>query len=249
MDGIDFGANDLDLQEIEAILAEEGQSETPPTSDDASHTNTDNGNTDVSNSGEDVSKTKAFAHRLRESTDKARKEERENIAKSLGYESYDAMIKDREHKTMTDKGLDPEQVGPVIDELVQKRINSDPRMQELEELRKRQVAQFAKEQLASITELTDGEITSLSQLSPEVIEVFKKTGDLSRAYIQVEGVNLINKIKAGKTKGTTDHLANPSGSTGSSTTTRALTEEEKRVWKLFNPQTTDEELNKMRKPV
>ena len=30
MDGLELGANDLNLQEIEALLADEGQSETPP---------------------------------------------------------------------------------------------------------------------------------------------------------------------------------------------------------------------------
>lgn len=247
MDGLELGANDLNLQEIEALLADEGQSETPPTESDAAHNDTDNGNT--GNGTEDVSKTKAFAHRLKESTEKARREERETIAKSLGFESYDAMIKSRENKILEDKGLDPEQVAPVVEELVQKRLNEDPRMRELEELRKQQIAEFAKKEMAKITELTDGEITEMSQLSPETIEVWRKTGNLQQAFMQVEGVTLINKIKAGKTKGTTDHMQNPSGSTGSSANTRSLTEEEKRVWKLFNPQTTDEELNKMRKPV
>ena len=40
---------------------------------------------------EDVTKTQAFAKRLRESTDKARNEERESIAKELGYASYKEM--------------------------------------------------------------------------------------------------------------------------------------------------------------
>lgn len=249
MDGLENGANELDLREIEALLAEEAQQETPPAQEEKPNDDTDKTEADASKAQSDVSTTKAFAKRLKESTDKARTEEREAIAKSLGYASYDEMQKQREAKMMTDKGLDPEQVNPVVDEIVKKRIDDDPRIKELEALKKKQVAEFAKKELADISELTDGEITSLSQLSPEVIDVWKKTGSLKDAYMRVEGVNLINKIKAGKSKGTTDHLKNPSGSSGDSANTRALTAEEKQVWKLFNPQTTDEELNKMRKPV
>ena len=243
MEDIINGANELNLQEIEALLADEAQPETPPVSREAAPTNTDNTDPNASKGDDDVSKTKAFAHRLKESTEKARKEEREAIAKSLGYESYEAMQQQREHKLMTDKGLDPEQVSPVIEELVQKRINDDPRMKELEELRKRQVAEFAKQQLAELKELTDGEVTSLNQLSDDVIKLFSSTGDLKKAYIQVEGANLINKLRAKQSKGSTDHLQNPNGSTGSSSTARHLTQEEKQIWKFFNPTMTDEELN------
>jgi hypothetical protein len=249
MDGLENGANELDLQEIEALLAEEAQQETPPAQEEKPTTDTDKVDADASQQNADVSTTKAFAKRLKESTDKARNEEREAIAKSLGYASYDEMQKNREAKLMAEKGLDPEQVNPVVDEIVRKRIDDDPRIKELENLKRKQIAEYAKKELADIRELTDGEITSLNQLSPEVIEVWKKTGSLKNAYMQVEGANLINKIKAGKSKGTTDHLQNPSGSSGESKNTRALTAEEKQVWQLFNPSMTDEELNNKRIPV
>lgn len=249
MDGLENGANELDLQEIEALLAEEAQQETPPATEEKPVTDTDKVDADASQQNTDVSTTKAFAKRLKESTDKARSEERETIAKSLGYASYDEMQKNREAKLMAEKGLDPEQVNPVVDEIVRKRIDDDPRIKELENLKKKQIAEYAKKELADIRELTDGEITSLNQLSPEVIEVWKKTGSLKNAYMQVEGANLINRIKAGKNKGTTDHLQNPGGSSGESKNTRALTAEEKQVWKLFNPGMTDEELNNKRTPV
>lgn len=236
MDGLENGANELDWKEIEELLSDETQPTTPAAEEEVPRTDT--------KPEEDVSKTQAFAHRLKESTEKARKEEREAIAKSFGYESYEAMTKQRESNLMKDKGLDPDQVAPVVEELVQKRLNNDPRMKELEELRKRQIADFAKKEIAEITELTDGEITSINQLSPEVIDVWKKSGSLKKAYMEVEGINLVNKIKAGKSKGTTDHLANPSGISGQTKAQRPLTQQEKNIWKIFNPSMTDDELNK-----
>ena len=97
--------------------------------------------------------------------------------------------------------------------------------------------------MAKITELTGGEITTLSQLSPEVIDLWKKKGSLKAAFMEVEGEKLINKIRSGQSKGSTDHLANPGGSNPGKTTKRHLTAEEKQRWKFFNPNMTEKELN------
>ena len=239
------GANEINWKEIEELLSEESQQETPPATEEVP-TPDDSNPKPEKKPAEDITTTQAFAKRLRESTEKARNEEREAIAKSLGFETYDAMMKSRESKIFADKGLDPEQVKPVVDELVEQRLKNDPRMVELDELRKRQIADFAKKELKELTELTDGEITSLNQLSTEVLDMFKQTGSLRDAYLRVEGVNLVNKIKAGRSKGTTDHMANPSGSTGNASAKRSLTAEERQTWKFFNPSMTDEELDKIK---
>lgn len=230
-----FGVNDDSLKELEALF-EEDVAQTPPTAE---------GNTEPDQSEtKDVSQTKAFAKRLAEEKAKVVNEERENIAKSLGYSSFDELQKSREKKLYEEKGLDPEEVSPIVDELVKQRLDNDPRMKELERFRAKEVEEFGKKELAEITKLTGGEITRLDQLSPDVIDLWKKKGSLKAAYLELKGEELILKARSEQSKGSTAHLNQLSGNKAPNTEKRPLTAEEKRLWKLFNPQMTDEELNK-----
>lgn len=234
-----FGANDFTVDELEELFRDdETQQETPPVTDTETTPQEDNKKTD------DVTSTQTFARRLKESTDKARREERDAIAKSLGYESYEDMQKKRERDLLDSKGLDVDDVSPVIDEIVKQRLDNDPRMARLAELEAKQVKEFGKQELAELTKLTGGKITSLSQLTREVIDAWTKKGSLVKAYMEVEGVNLVNSIRSEQSKGSTEHLANPSGNVPANPKKRHLTNEEKAMWRAFHPQMTDEELNK-----
>lgn len=243
MDGI--GDNEFTLEEIESLFEDETQPATPPVQNTEEGQNAQNPTDDGSTTGNREDSTKAFAKRLRESTEKAVQKEREAIAKSLGYDTYDAMMKSREHKTMQDKGLDPEIAGPVLDELVRQRMDSDPRMLELENFRKQQVKEFGKRELAEITELTGGEITELTQLPKEVIDLWGKKGSLKAAWLEHEGAAYITRMRSEQSKGSMSHMSNLSGSTPVSSDTRSLTPEERRTWKFFNPQLTDDDLDKI----
>lgn len=192
-----------------------------------------------------VETTKAFARRLSERTSKAVAEEREAIAQKLGYKNYDEMMRTTENRRLEDSGLDPELAAPVINQLVEERLKSMPQMQELAELRALKVQEYGKQQLAEITKLTDGKVTKLDQLPKEVIDIWKQTGDLKKAYLQVEGENLILAARRTQSQGTVTHMSTPqSGVSSIPTDRRLLTEDEKRIWKLFNPQMSVEELNK-----
>ena len=237
------GANEFTVEELEALFNDDIQTESPTSNEET--TDVQDGNDGaVTEKSNNVENTKAFATRLRVSTEKARKEERESIAKSFGYNSYEEMEKARERKTYEDKGLDPDEISPVVDELVKQKLNADPRMQELEEFRKRQVAEFGKRELAEITTLTGGKITSLSQLSKDVLELWQKTGSLKSAFLQLEGEKLITQIRSEQSKGSADHLGNINGDSPANVTKRPLTDEEKRMWRLFNPNISEDELNK-----
>lgn len=247
------GANEFTVEEIEALFNEELAQSSPPADDDNAKAKEPTDNTvdkvdaKVSPPEADptqIDKTKAFATRLKESTEKARREEREEIAKSLGYTSYNDMIKDREAKLLTEKGLDPETVAPIVDELVKKRLNEDPRMKELDDLRAKQIKEFGQRELVEITKLTDGEITKLEQLPKEVVELWKQKGSLKAAYLELKGEELIVKAKSGQSKGTTDHLQLPDASNPGTRKVRPLTLEEKQIWRVFNPGITEAELNK-----
>lgn len=236
------GANEFTIEELESLFNDENQQATPPAQETTETRPAEDTSEPVKEN--DVTTTKAFATRLKESTTKARLEEREAIAKTFGYESYDAMVKARERKTYEEKGLDPDEVSPVVDELVKQRLNDDPRMQELEEFRKQQILEFGKKELAEITRLTGGQVTKFDQLPKSVIDLWQKEGSLKSAYLKIEGERLINNIRSGQTKGSTEHLGGLNGSPAGNSNMRPLTEREKQMWRFFNPKITDEELNK-----
>ena len=236
--------NEFTAAELEELFSDESQSESSQTKQTTEPQKVETSTEPKKEEAGEVDKTKAFAKRLKESTDKARQEERDAIAKSLGYESYEDLQKNREKKIIEEKGLDPEQASEAIDEIVKKRLDDDPRMKELDELKKQRVKEFGEKELAEISKLTNGEITKFSQLSKEVIDLWTKKGSLKSAYMELEGEKLINKIRGEQSKGSTSHLANPSG-TGGEQTKRSLTDQEKAIWKRFNPRMTEEELSKI----
>lgn len=236
------GANDFTPEELAELFGSEIKQETPPVKEKETVPPEGQPGADPTKS-EGVDTTKAFAKRLKESTDKARQEERDNIAKSLGYNSYADMQSEREKKLMEEKGLDPNEVAPIVDELVKKRMDDDPRLKELNELRKEKLAAFKDKELAEISKLTDGKITKLEEVPKDVLELWKTEGSLKSAYLKLHGEELILKARSEQNRGSTNHLQSPEG-TGVPAGTRLLTDEEKRVYKIFNPSITDEELNK-----
>lgn len=236
--------NEFTAAELEELFSDESQSESSQTKQTTEPQKEGTSTEPKKEEAGEVDKTKAFAKRLKESTDKARQEERDAIAKSLGYESYEDLQKNREKKIIEEKGLDPEQASEAINEIVKKRLDDDPRMKELDELKKQRVKEFGEKELAEISKLTNGEITKFSQLSKEVIDLWTKKGSLKSAYMELEGEKLINKIRGEQSKGSTSHLANPSGTSGEQTK-RSLTDQEKAIWKRFNPHMTEEELSKI----
>lgn len=231
------GANEITTEDLEAIFGDNSPA-TPPEEEQQLQA-------ESKSEEKDVTQTKAFANRLRESTEKARAEEREKLAKELGYSSYDDMSKKREQKVLEDKGYDAEQLQPIIDELVKQRIDNDPRMKELEKYREQEIKEFGKRELAEITKLTNGQITTFEQLPKDVLDLWQKKGSLKSAFLELKGEELILNNRREQSKGSTDHLKGLNGSTAQDTGKRSLTSEERQMWKYFNPQMTDEELNKI----
>lgn len=230
MDGLEFTAEEL--AEIFGENTEEPSSTSTNEGDNTPPQETDNKEKEATRKEE----TKAFSKRLNE--------EREKIAQTLGFKTYDEMMKANENKVISDKGLDPEEVAPIVDELVEKRLQNDPRLKELEGYRKQQAKEFGQRELAEISKLTGGEISRLEQLPPDVIEEWKRTGSLKTAFLIKRGEEYITKARASSSRGGTSHLHSASGTPPASDNTRPLTNEEKIAWKTFFPNMSDEEINK-----
>lgn len=252
------GANEITIKDIEDFLngegaatpaAQEGNEGSPATQPNASEgTPAQNGTEQTP-----VTETQAFAHRLKEATNKARNEERESIAKSLGYESYADMQQKREAQMLEEKGLNPEDVSPVVEQIVQQRLAEDPRLKELDSYRQERVNAWAKKELAELSELTQGKVSKLEDVPKDVIELWKTKGSLKGAYLELHGETLIREmqtgIASGQNRSTTSHMASPQGAPApaDNSNKRPFTPKEREVYKLFNPDVTDEQLSKMYK--
>lgn len=256
------GANEITIKDIENFLNGEVAATPTAQNDEGSPaTQPDTSNTEGGTEGTPavettpVTETQAFAHRLKEATSRARNEERESIAKSLGYESFADMQAKRQAQMLEEKGLNPEDVSPVVEQLVQERLANDPRMQELEGYRQERVNEWAKKELAELSELTGGKVTKLSDVPKDVIELWKTKGSLKAAYIELNGEKLIREMQTGianeQNRSTTGHLNSPQGTPALATnsTRRPFTEQEKNVYRLFNPGVTEEQLSKMTKEI
>lgn len=242
----DFGANELSIEDIEKFLADDGQATPPVEQKDTSPAAQPNVN--------NVTETQAFAHRLKQSTDKARAEERENIAKSLGFDSYADMKKAQEYQDLRDKGFDPDEVTPVIDELVQKRLADDPRIKELDKYKEQEMKEWAKNELKELKELTNGKIQKLEDIPQNVLDAWKQTGSLKKAYIAEEGEKLLLEMRNSglhsQSRGSTTHLQSPTGAPHShDDNRRPFTDYEKSIYKFFIDDATEEELNALMKEI
>lgn len=243
--------NEFTIEDIENFLNGGGTDTSSVEGKENSQVAQPNGtdsNVDDTDTDDTKNETQAFAHRLK----KAVAKERESIAKSLGYESYAQMQKSREEDMLKEKGLDPEDVSPVVEQLVNKRLAEDPRLQELEGYRQQKVNEWAKKELTELSELTNGKVTKLEDVPKNVLELWKTKGSLKAAYLELEGETLIREMRtgiaSGQSKGSTGHLQSPKGTPANNNSNkRPFTQQEKDVYRLFNPGVTDEELNKMYK--
>ena len=240
-------ANELTIEDIENFLNGEGTAtSTVNQFTENSLATQPNGEATASS----VTETQAFAHRLREATSKARNDERENIAKSFGYANFAEMQTAREQSLLRDKGLDPEDATPVIEEIVKRRLAEDPRLKEFEQERQKS---WAKKEFDELKELTGGKISKMDDVPKEVLELWKTKGSLKGAYIELFGEQLIREMQTGvaseQSRGSTSHLNAPQGTptSPSNANKRPFTQKEREIYKLFNPDVTDEELSKMMK--
>jgi len=244
------GANELSIKDIEDFLEDKGQATPPVVEEEKEPPATQPGQ---EKEEQTIEKTRAFARRLKEATIKARNEERDIIAQELGFENYADMQKKREAEILEARGLNPEEVTPIIEQLLQKRLSEDPRLKEFEQFKKQRMEEWAAKELAELKALTGGKISKMEEIPKNVIELWKTEGSLKSAYLKLEGENLIKELQknsiSSQNKSFTEHLANPQSVPPSSISKnkRPMTEEEKSIYKLFNPDVTDEELAKILK--
>ena len=183
-----------------------------------------------------VELTEAMTKRINEVRTKTEATVRDNMAKELGYENYDELLKAKDKKLITEAGYDPEELEKIIEPLLAKRLASDPRMQRLQQLEEQDKKTYMNVELDKLEKLTGLKVKE-TDLSQETLDLMGKGVPLAQAYIATNSVKIISA-----NKGTTDHMA--SGAGAGQIKTRTMTQEEKAFYKSINPHITDEELNK-----
>lgn len=240
------GVDEITIKDIEAFLNDDGTAPPAVKENETTPPATQPGQDDAAKT---IENTQAFARRLREEKDKVKEE----VAKENGFATYAEMKAAKEAKMFEDKGLDPKEVAPVVEELLKKRLEEDPRLKELDEYKKQKVQVWAVKELEELSTLTDGKISEMKDVPKDVIELWKKKGSLKAAYMELEGEKLIREMRksiAGEqSKSSTNHLTTPPSTppTKLNVDKRPMTQKEKEIYKLFNPKATDEEIGKILK--
>jgi hypothetical protein len=184
---------------------------------------------------EQVDQTKAFAKRLKEEVEKAKRAERENIAQSFGYSSWEEYNDAQTKSKLLDEGYDPERVLPVFKDL----IKNDPEYLEAmkykaekEELEKQL---FAKMSIEALNNKFGTNYKSVDELDQETIDDWNKGTPLEKAFAANNYSKIVEmavkKANTVKDNGKS-HMKTVTGST-TQTTTRDVSKEELAIAKSF----------------
>lgn len=184
--------------------------------------------------------------RINEVKTKTEKETLDRVAKELGHESYAAMKKAEEMSLIKKQGYNPDELEKVLEPILKKRLEDDPRFKRLEALEQRDRDEYVRTQLAAINDAT-GQQLKITDLSKDTVDLWSKGIPLEQAYYATEGKQLINKVKNQVNNGSLEHLAVGSGS--QQPKVRRLTESEKDIYRSIASFLTEDELNKKTVPV
>ena len=168
-----------------------------------------------------IDQTKAFAKRLKEATEKAIQEERLNIAKQFGHNSWQDYVDAQTNNKLLDRGLDPDSVRPVLKDL----IKEDPEYQEAMRYKAEKEALeqelFATNSLKELNDTFGTTFTSVDELDPETVKLWNQGTPLKKAFA-ANNWELIRDNAVKKASSTQDngksHLKQVTGSSKQSVT-------------------------------
>lgn len=140
--------------------------------------------------------TKQFAKRL--------KEERDKVAKQLGFESFDEALKGATRKEIADAGYDPDDPDfkKAVEAAVKHRLETDPEIAEqrklLEQFKAQEAKTWERQQLEALEKEYGVKLKSLSDADSKTKELMAKGLDLTDAYFIANKPKLKEKQGTGK---------------------------------------------------
>lgn len=189
--------------------------------------------------------TKTYSDRLKKDREKIRNEERDNLAKELGYDNYEKFREAHVDNSLLDKGLDPDTVKPLLKDL----IKNDPEYVEAmrfkaekEELEKNV---WAKDQIKALNDKFGLNLQSISDLDEDTVKLWNNGISLDKAYaanhyedLEKSSLRKLKEQDSGKS-----HLKKVDGSTVESDEI-VVTDDIYRQFKAFNPDVTRDDIKK-----
>ena len=150
---------------------------------------------------EPVDQTKAFATRLKEEKAKAKVEAREEIAQSFGYNSWDEYMDAQTNNKLLDKGLDPEEVRPVLKDLIKNDPEYIEAMKYKAEKESLEKELFASNSIQALNSKFGTNFKSVNELDEETINDWNSGMSLEKAFAANNYRKLIdNAIKTANVK-------------------------------------------------
>lgn len=192
---------------------------------------------------EQVDATKAFAKRLKEETIKIREEERANLAKTLGYETYDDMVKHQQDSKMLQDGYDPETLRPMLNDLLKTSPEYVEAMQYKKEKEELEKELFVKDSLKQLNESLGTTFTDIKDLDKDTIDLWNKGLPLDKAYAAANYTKLMKPTPQPKQPTGKEHMQ-PVEKGATKSDVRVATEDDIRRFRIFNPNATVDEINK-----
>ena len=192
---------------------------------------------------EQVDATKAFSKRLKEETIKIREEERANLAKTLGYETYDDMVKHQPDNKLLQDGYDPETIRPILNDLLKTTPEYQEAMQYKKEKEELEKELFASDSIKMLNSTFGTTFTSINDLDKDTIDLWNKGVPLDRAYAASNYKTLTKPTPQPKQQTGKEHMQ-PVEKGATKSDVRVATEDDIRRFRIFNPSATVEEINK-----
>lgn len=192
---------------------------------------------------EQVDATKAFSKRLKEETIKIREEERANLAKTLGYETYDDMVKHQQDNKLLQDGYDPETIRPILNDLLKTTPEYQEAMQYKKEKEELEKELFASDSIKMLNSTFGTTFTSINDLDKDTIDLWNKGIPLDRAYAASNYKTLTKPTPQPKQQTGKEHMQ-PVEKGATKSDVRVATEDDIRRFRIFNPSATVEEINK-----
>lgn len=189
-----------------------------------------------------VDATKAFSERLNVERSRITDEIHQETAQSFGYKTWDEFQKASKEKLITDAGLEPDKVNPVIDKIVAQHPSVIAAKEQAEQTAEATRIKSEADALFAINEKFKTELTSVDDLDEATLALYKKGVPLDKAYI-AEHLDDVMKSRA-QSQPSKDHLQPVGSRTIQNGDVPPLTKEQIAMYKRFNPGITDEAIQK-----
>lgn len=178
---------------------------------------------------------KAYSERLKKDREKIRNEERENLAKSFGYNTWNEYLDATTNNKLLDNGLDPDSVRPVLKDLIKNDPEYVEAMKYKAEKEELELKLFANNSLQELNNTFGTNYKSIDDLDPDTIDMWNKGTSLTKAYAANNWVKIQESAIKKATKNSDNgkgHLKDTTGST-QKTETKNYSKEELDVFGLF----------------